>query len=510
MTTTTTASPFVESFRAARRAATPLLAVTTPDPAQTIRTLLASFNGTPPPCLTWDIVTGLQPLNKPGQTAVAELGDTGSTLVELLDAMRTRLLPRSVFFLQNAHRYITDGPTGRPDAAQAVWNLRDAFKGSTDNDGKPAPRTCVLLGPEYSLPAELRNDVVMLDEPRPDETERAEIARSVLGDDVEPKILARAVDATAGLSSFLAEQNVAMSLRRDGLDVADLWQRQRAALETTRGIKVEKPGLTFADAGGLDGIKARIAARFTGPRRPKLVVRIDEIDKQLDGGTGADGNGTGRDQIGVLLREMDDRGYTGFIAYGGPGTGKTLISNTIASEYDVLCITIDLPALLSKWVGESQGNVRECFRVIFAIAGQGGALWVATCNRTAPILPEVRRRFRMGTYTFDLPSATELDAIWPIQLARYGLPLDAERPACDGWTGSDVRNVCEEAAATGLSLVDAAAFIVPVSKADPDAFAKVRSESDGKYLAAGYAGVYMTTLTPMTAGPRPRRALARE
>lgn len=52
----------------------------------------------------------------------------------------------------------------------------------------------------------------------------------------------------------------------------------------------------------------------------------------------------------------------GILLTGPPGTGKTLVAKAVASESQVNFISIKGPALLSKWVGESEKGVREVFK----------------------------------------------------------------------------------------------------------------------------------------------------
>ncbi len=52
----------------------------------------------------------------------------------------------------------------------------------------------------------------------------------------------------------------------------------------------------------------------------------------------------------------------GILLYGPPGTGKTLLAKAVATESEANFIGIRGPEVLSKWVGESEKNVREIFR----------------------------------------------------------------------------------------------------------------------------------------------------
>lgn len=51
----------------------------------------------------------------------------------------------------------------------------------------------------------------------------------------------------------------------------------------------------------------------------------------------------------------------GALLWGPPGTGKSLLAKAIANECGCNYISIKGPELLSKWVGESEQNIRNIF-----------------------------------------------------------------------------------------------------------------------------------------------------
>jgi transitional endoplasmic reticulum ATPase len=52
---------------------------------------------------------------------------------------------------------------------------------------------------------------------------------------------------------------------------------------------------------------------------------------------------------------------TGILLHGPPGTGKTLLARTVANEADAHFVELSASAVFSKWVGETEENIREAF-----------------------------------------------------------------------------------------------------------------------------------------------------
>jgi hypothetical protein len=483
-----------ETVKAARRVSVPIVAITTADQPATIASIVRSYNGTPPPMLQHDLIRGIQALNDAGKAARAAivppddgLGAVvpGQNPAEAL-SMAANLPERSLLFVINAHLGI-DNEAVR----QAICNLRDLFKA----DG----RTLVLLAPAIILPAELVQDVFVVDEPLPTEeavkiiiqTELTNAKQSMKKppNDPDASTLQRSIEALSGLAAFPIEQAVAMSLAAGSLDVDQLWARKRGFIEQTRGLSIDRNGETFADLGGLEQAKLFGRRLFAGNNPPRCIVRIDEIEKML-GGAAGDTSGVSQDALGTILREMEDQNWAGVIAVGPPGSGKSAFSKTLGRTHGAPTFALDLGAAKGSLVGQSEERIRAAMKVIKAVAG-GGAFFVATCNKLETLAPELRRRFRFGLWFFDLPKRAEREAIWTICLRKFGLPADGERPADKGWTGAEIRNVCELASRMRCSLVDAACFIVPVAVSDPESILRLRKMAAGRFLSASYPGAYV-------------------
>jgi transitional endoplasmic reticulum ATPase len=117
-----------------------------------------------------------------------------------------------------------------------------------------------------------------------------------------------------------------------GMDdfVAALGEIEPSAI---REVFVEVPDVRWKDVGGLSEIKARLEEAVEWPLR-----------------------------YGNLFKKAAIKPPKGILLTGPPGCGKTLVAKAIANESRVNFISVKGPALLSKYVGESEKGVRETFR----------------------------------------------------------------------------------------------------------------------------------------------------
>jgi SpoVK/Ycf46/Vps4 family AAA+-type ATPase len=125
-----------------------------------------------------------------------------------------------------------------------------------------------------------------------------------------------------------------------------------------------------------------------------------------------------------------------------------------------------------------------------AIAGDGGALVLATANRVDCLSAELLARFRIGTLFFDLPTAEEQAGIWRIWREKYGISDSDKLPDCAGWVGREIASCCDLADRLGVPLREAAAYVVPVCRSSADVIEARRTGASGRYLSASVPGVY--------------------
>ena len=208
-------------------------------------------------------------------------------------------------------------------------------------------------------------------------------------------------------------------------------------------------------------------------------------------GARGDLTGVSQDALQVILTEMEDQDYSGIIAVGPPGSGKSLYSKSLGKTFGIPAITLDLGAAKGSLVGESENFIRSAMKTIRTIGEKGGAFFVATSNKLDIVPPELRRRFRFGIWYWDLPTAEERKSIWRINLTKYDLHRKSHKlPDDENWTGADIRSVCEIAWRLSCSLTDAAGYIVPVAKSDPQGIENLRAVASGRYLSASCSGTY--------------------
>ena len=491
-------STMIETFAMARRCGVPLVSIGTADQAATIEAVVGAAAGLP--VLTWDVMRGMVGRNDEGRAALAKAGVEADGTIAFTDALLAapKLPHGSVLLALNAHRFlVSQEPSATAAAIQGIQNLRDQYKANY--------RMFAAVGPNVNLPPELAQDVMTLAHELPGPAALRTIieeiyasARLEAPDDV---VVGRAVEALAGLSAFAAEQASALALRDTGLDLDALWERKRQMIGQTPGLSVYRGRETFDDIIGHAALKAHLRRRITAAKRRPLgcVVFVDELDKAMANVEG-DTTGVRMDQVRVLLQRMEDMEWLGLLLAGLAGAGKTLFAKALGNEAGVPMVGLDLGGMESKWVGESQGNLRTALSVIEAI-GQGHAYFVGTSNNAAALRPELESRMTDGIWMFDVMSHAEREACWSYYERKYGLSKQA-RPDDDGWTGREVRNACRYAADTGCALTEAATVVVPITRSRATDVERLRRWAHGRLLDTGRPGTYRYEAEPMQAAVR--------
>jgi AAA+ superfamily predicted ATPase len=238
---------------------------------------------------------------------------------------------------------------------------------------------------------------------------------------------------------------------------------------TEPAYDLETSGISLADVGGMEQVKARLEAAFLAPMRNPELSRM--YHKSLKGG--------------LLL-------------YGPPGCGKTFIARAVAGELGAGFISVTLADVLDMYIGNSERNLSEIFAtarrnapcVLFfdeidAIGQKRGQLRnnaargvvnqflteldgvdsanegvfvLAATNAPWDVDVALRRPGRLDrTLLVVPPDQTAREAILRHHLRDRpvsGVKLAALAKHTDGYSGADLAHVCETAAE--LALMDSA------------------------------------------------------
>jgi SpoVK/Ycf46/Vps4 family AAA+-type ATPase len=223
-------------------------------------------------------------------------------------------------------------------------------------------------------------------------------------------------------------------------------------------------------------------------------------------GVAGDTSGVSQEQHGELLSYMQDNDVDGVIYVGPAGGGKSAMAKSAGNFGGVPTIAMNFGAMKAGIVGESGRKFRTALKVCKAIS-QGRMLFIATSNNIGSISPELKRRFCLGTFFFDLPKKETRKDIWELYAQKFGLTaeqFDTSKVADDDWTGAEIRTCCKLAARFGTSIGDASGYIVPVARVASDRIEQLRREANGTYINAAAEGFYTMDSAPVG---RAKRAL---
>jgi hypothetical protein len=512
---------FAERFKGYVRTSTPLVMVNTFDPRATQRNIVEVLKntevksahelkpGAPQPTLlsttglsAWDTCTGWSHINKQGETQMAEATEQGidpealkvaSTMYQMLYSVADNVLANHFVFITNAHKFWSEAIE-----IQALWNLRDKLK----NKGS---MVILLTAPGSTLPQELAQDVMPLEEPLPTDAQIGDIvdkayrAAIKLAEKQGRKLPAAlpedvrkpAIAALSGLSTFPAETSAHLCLdtKTGTIDIPELWGYKRISIASRVGLSMPVTDQKLSDMADLDNIVDILNAYNAGPDSPNIILRFDELEKAF-AGSGTDLSGDQTKLTGSILTWFADKRIAGFIFLGVPGSGKSNLLYAWANSVKKPVIDVDVPGMQGSLLGESMANLKAAEKTIDAMGG-GKVLAIATVNDVSTLPAPLLRRFDVGTYFFDIPETQEGRLkILDIHRQKYGISKNDAVPDMNLWTGADIENCCKNARRFGKSLTDASQSIVKVMVARKDEMETLRRNASGRYISASKPGVY--------------------
>ncbi len=473
---------------------------------------------------TWNVVNGIQPMvtnseNNDGtqylenaKEAVQAPYTTNPTIAlqvfyEISDSIKKSKDPnkpsaRTVFIMFLADRIINES---NPEVLPAIYELlilREKLKNKGD--------CLILLGNMFSLPRELTDSFVVINEPLPNLDERLARVKRVVRDAEEAaekfgyesknysqEELLDLAEAISGQSLFGGEQGLWLSAERTGISLEGTLKKKYDLVTATEGLSVYRSdGKGFDSIGGLSNIKNYFKKLLGGKLKPKVIVKLEELEKAIGGSggrSGTDTSGVSTSFLGSLLTFMQDRNCYGALFVGIYGAGKSACTKAIGDEANAITIEFDLSGMKASLVGESESRMRRALQVIESVAGDGDIVFVASCNRIEQLPPELRRRFNLGTFFFYFPDADERKTIWELYINKYNLiPSLEDRQGVDdnNWTGAEIETCCRQAYLMDCSLTEASRYITPVCQTAKEEIQSLVANASGRYLSTSHEGFF--------------------
>jgi len=432
---------------------------------------------------TWSVTEGLT--NPEGEPIDA----TALPLNALADFIN-RLTEGSALVMRDLHAHFR-----QPDP-ELTRKLRDCV-----SIGKQSKKTLIILGCEVINVPELSKDNVIVDFAMPG---RAEIERvldliiEAIGKPLELNRVA-VVDAAQGLTSDEAEQAFALSYAETGTIDATVVYREKCLTVKKAGLLEIVPNkVTFDAVGGLELLKANLHAKR------KLMTR--------------------------QAREYGIRCPRGVLIVGQPGSGKSLISQSLGTLFGVPEIRLKADTLFGSLVGQTEANWRSAWSTAKAIApcvlwideidglfsGASGTstdsgttqrvlkailqdlqdadgVFIAATANDIDRLPDPLVD-RLDVWSVDLPNEAARADVWRIEIAgskRNPDDFDLERisKATDGFSGRQIVQVWEYAKTiafnadrepTDLDIMEALNGVKPTSETMKEAIEARRKRLSGK------------------------------
>jgi hypothetical protein len=220
----------------------------------------------------------------------------------------------------------------------------------------------------------------------------------------------------------------------------------------------------------------------------------------------------------------------GVLVSGVPGCGKSSFAKCLGTATGRPVLNLDVAGLYGSLVGETERALREALKRIDAVgksillideaeralaghASQGdsgvstrvmGSLltWLSdrkndafvimTANEIKGLPAPLTRAERLDSIWFvDYPDADTREGIWRIYINQYGLDEKQPRPSQDKpITGAEIKSTCRIAALLGVSLVEAARFVVPVSSTSSEPIDALRTWAKGRALCVSKGGLF--------------------
>ena len=483
------------------RARNALLWVVTREEARAERYLFEAAANAGYVARTWDVAQGVADMNgKPQQFGGPDPGETMATI----SSRASSTAERAVWIMRDLPVWLNGPPGAAPN--RMLRNLARKLPTVPRENAQAV----IVITPNAEVPPELAGHATVIEWPLPDRAEVAAILDVLieqydLGEMLKNGQREAAIDAAVGLTGEEAQACYSRSLvQLKKIDPAIVAKEKRRVIARERVLEWHDPLPGGLDSvGGLDNLKAWLSAR--------------------------------KQAYSPQARAYGLPAPKGCLLVGVPGCGKSLTAKAIATAWGIPLLRLDLGALKSKFVGESEGNLRKAFKVIEAIgrsvvwideiekalqgatsgSADGGvssdalgtilswmqerpgeAFVIATANNVESLPPELLRKGRFDEVWFvDLPTTEERSAVLQAALksngrAKHTIDIGKVGQACEGFAGAEIAALVPEAMFEAFAdggreietgdLMQAAKTVVPLSKTAAEKITKLREWARGR------------------------------
>ena len=271
-------------------------------------------------------------------------------VVQLLkDVVTKNGFPKPIILLlKNFSSYLNDGE---------IQSLLASFAYQHEKGEIDKTSTIIIVSPidVISLPKEIEKYITVVEIKAPTQKEIMEIlneyhvSNRCFNKEKKEEILMDLCRTLQGLQLYEIRQILDSSLIRTGMKISA--KTKQLALEEKKKI-VRKSGIIevvdaneeFKQIGGLEILKEDLR------RKAKIFKHLSEAQENK-----------------VTLPK-------GILILGMPGCGKTMIAKSIANEFGVSLLRLDVNRLMGKYVGESETNLRNALAT--AEAAHPCVLWI--------------------------------------------------------------------------------------------------------------------------------------
>lgn len=380
------------------------------------------------------------------------------SLEQMLDQLKVEeLLDRKIILLKDVTSYLYE-----PKIVSKIKGVARMI-----NQGVDA--TIIIVSSILVIPKDLEKFITILEMDYLDTDEIKTIIRSFIKENpflpaIDESLIDELALAFKGLTEFEILNLLALSCANDG----ELTRKDLRLIFDQKQQMIKKSGIlemiplkeTIDDIGGLEDLKEWFV------RKAKVYKNMGKAKKY-----GVD------TPKGVLIA-------------GVPGCGKSLNAKAAANLFEVPLLRLDMGRLMGKYVGESEGNLRNAIALAEAISpcvlwidelekafagigGSGGAAevttrlfgnfltWmqekdsptfvVATANNIAQLPPELLRKGRFDEIFYvGLPNSKEREKIFQIHINKRrpqdfkNIKIQELVSKTEGFSGADIEGVVKD------------------------------------------------------------------